>query len=230
MLNVTESDKAELLRQRKAEINAVPSPINVASTMLEAVTKVKTEHVAPKELMPKKYPTPGKKITSIGRLKKRIEQFFDEFYVPDNPKDGRNARKTVNDLALWLGYASSNSLYRAMASPEYPEYGEWLEYAVGRIEDKFEKDWLNKIEHAGKDSKGYEQYDKFLARQDRARERAMPKEDKSSLNVTVNIAKFERLDETIAKSVGALKILSANPDAKKATDTSKAIDVLSTEI
>lgn len=205
MRDVTELERSQLKANLKQMISQTPTPRQVQSTMLESITTNKSHYKDPKLMEIKRYPTPTKKIKSISMLKKRINQFFDCDYIPNTPDDLKNNRKTINDLATWLGYASKNTLMLAIQNNSVPEYSEWLEYAVCKLENDIETAWLTRIESAPKNAKAFEQYDKFLARMDNVRARYAAKEDKKDLNISINIAKVERIDEAIYKSVSNLQ-------------------------
>lgn len=194
------------IQEIRAEIRNTPSPRQVEATTLEARTKNKELRENIKEFGVARYPTPTKKIKSITKLKKRIEQFFDYSYHSTAKQDKNNARETVNDLALWLGYSSRNTLMQAIATSRdnEPEYAEWLEYAVSKLEDRFDKEWLDTI-RASTDPRAIDQYAKFIERMDKLRATSNPKDDeKQAVNISINIAKNEIVNEAIDKSIDSL--------------------------
>lgn len=137
-----------------------------------------------------RYPTPTKKFKSIGQLRKRINQFFDEDYVP-SPREWQK-RTTVNDLALFLGFSSKHSMFAAMRSGTEPEYNEWLDMAIGVLEDRIEEKWIERANET-KDTKGFALY---MERHDRQRGLYEESAD-SKVNINISIAKQERIDSAI---------------------------------
>ncbi len=172
-------------------VNKMPTPRQIEGRAMEYDKSVSIYENKPvRQWKVFRYPTPTKKFKSIGQLRKRINNFFDADYVP-SPKEWQK-RKTVNDLALFLGYSSKHALFASMRSDTEPEYNDWLDMAIGVIEDRIEEAWIERAKST-KDTKGFALY---MERHDK--QRGLYNESKdSNVNININIAKQERIDSAI---------------------------------
>ena len=185
-------------------------------------TVVKKER-ATKIFNPSNLRTPTRTIKSIGAMKIRVEQFFDKEYIPKDAIDKKNTRITPNDFALWLGYTSIGSLTKSISAfKDEDPYKQWIEFALGQIEDGFLKTWIQKVEEC-KSFKALDNYEKILNRMDKY---SYKEEKSNNISVTINVAKEERIDNALEKSIGTLTSSLKNLEEASYQEVEEAPEIL----
>lgn len=158
-----------------------------------------------------KYPTPMRKVKSIGALRKKIEHFFDPNYVPD-AKEWKQ-RTTLNDLALFLGYASQQSMLGALYQGD--EYSKWIEYAIGRLLGIFDEQWLGYMSDSKDPAKAMEG---FVMAMERRIDKANPNKDsKGQIDININISKEKQYEAELDESISMMTEVYA--DVEEITDS-----------
>lgn len=168
-----------------------------------------------------RYPTSSKPVASVGRLEKRIEEFFsryDDIVTTEDVPVGKGDEykivvrstnlPTIGEFATFIGYPSANALYREMRKPAIstdPRYYFTLEKAVSLIEGLYEK----RAMELGEKSHDYRAYTEILKRHDNMRERLEAQESATVGTINnsggvINIYKgFEKdLDDRIDALLG----------------------------
>ncbi len=169
----------------------------IESDRLENIKKTKKEM---QEWGIYRYPTPTKKIKSISLLRKTIEKFFEEHPIDQGTK--AQDIPTPAELALYLGYKSERSMYSEINNPNnpYPEYAAYIEQAVTLITNALNKRQMAIAEKANR----WEGVDAAINRMNSVNESTMPKEDKGSIAIQINMNAREKTRALVNDSINAL--------------------------
>lgn len=170
----------------------------------------------------KAFPTPGKKFTSLKKLENRIDSFFDPEYEPKNQKDLHNERKTVLDLAYWLGYRSRHELYKAIYDKEEPAYGMVILGAV----DKLNADFENRVRDIAEEESDTRTLFAFVERDDKLLAKYNPeeaKDEKAKVQISIKLAREERVKSVLADNFSKLNAKIA--EAMNTADDTESFDV-----
>lgn len=148
------------------------------------------------------FPTPGRRYPSLRKLEHRIDDFFDPDYEPTNSRDMQNGRRTILDLAYWLGYRSRPELYRDVYDKKEPEYGKMLLAAI----DKLNAEYEYKAMRTAEENADAKTMMSIVDRNDKIIDRFNPDagNDKGGMKITINLAHDERVRNVLADSVRKL--------------------------
>lgn len=159
-----------------------------------------------------RYPTPTKRIKSVGMLNKAIDEFFEE-----HPLDVERASQlpTPTELAMYLGYPSQQALYNEVNNPVEPRYSAVLAQALDMIRDALLKRQMDVAETG----KRWEGIDAALSRMERIEERTLPVNDsKSSIAIQINMNAQQKTRQLIDESVSSLIAGLADSNLKNVTE------------
>ncbi len=187
----------------------LPTIRETESKKLENITKKRSEM---RKWGLYRYPTPTKRIKSVGKLNEAIDAFFEE-----HPLDVEKASKlpTPTELALYLGYPSQQALYNEINNPIDPRYSAVLAQAIDMIRDALLKRQMD-IAEIGK---RWEGIDAALSRMERIEERTMPASDsKSSIAIQINMNAQQKTRQLIDESVSSLIAGLADSNLRNATE------------
>lgn len=144
----------------------------------------------------------GKCIKSMADLQRRLDKFFDPNYVP--AENEHKSRETVNDLAIWLGYAGRTTLISAIKNNLDPDYTTTLQGAVDYItSQRQEYAWkaICKEKNPGRDMV------EFLKLE---RDETKTVNDSKQNTVEINInQKHELIRESVSRSLADIDFLEA---------------------
>lgn len=187
----------------------LPTIRETESKKLENITKKRTEM---RKWGLYRYPTPTKRIKSVGKLKEAIDEFFEE-----HPLDVEKASQlpTPTELAMYLGYPSQQALYNEVNNPVDPRYSAVLAQSLDMIKDALLKRQMD-IAEIGK---RWEGIDAALSRMERIEERTMPVTDsKSSIAIQINMNAQQKTRQLIDESVSSLIAGLADSNLRNATE------------
>ncbi len=147
-----------------------------------------------------RYPTPTKRVNSISLLKKRIDEFFNQYDLSDKTKP--KGLPLPSDLAIYLGYSSYRAMAQDINSPVSPEYSAILERAVEYINSLLMRTELD-IAQRAKDVRGI---DNVLKRIDKQNEQTLPKSEdpKNQINIQINIEKQRKIEDFVSEQMSEL--------------------------
>lgn len=171
----------------------------------------------------KAFPVPNKSFPSLDKVEKRIDNFFNKDYLPKG-RDAQNPRLNLLDFAYWMGYKSRPELLKAAYDKTAPEYSRLLIAGIDRLNMQLETR-LQAVAYAQEDTKTMLA---LVERNDRMMDKYNPelKDDKSNLNVTINIAREERIQAVMEESMSKLAehIALAKKDALPAEEMPSLLD------
>ena len=138
--------------------------------------------------------SPGKPIASVPRLKQKLDEFF-SIHADDN-------YVTVNELAVYLGYADDHALMKDLFDDSNPKYTALLRRAYGLVDDLMTKRMLYVADRRS-DVKGY-QY--ALERNDEKLARFDPDNDKNkaSVSIAIEMKETEEIRDMVSSRISDL--------------------------